>query len=137
VFALLGLGDIVLVWVPLHFNSWQWEFGTIAASVSALPLASVGLACLLASLLARGRPWALKTIAILAVLSALIVLACLSLFATDVPLALRAAQGPAATGIRKGIVKTLVLGIGFGALYVAAALTAWRHSRERMRHGSH
>jgi len=120
----LGLGDIALAWVPLAFSSWQWEFGTIASTTAGLPLASIGIACLMACALVQGPRWLLAILSTTLLLLGLATSACLILFLTDVPLAIRAAQGPAALGVKKAIVKTSMLGVGFVVLYLLAASPA-------------
>lgn len=129
--AAMGFGDIALAWIPPAFGNPQWEFGTIATTFAGLPLATIGLASVAASALSLGNRRLL--VALVAVLLALGV-AALSiwvLFLTDVPLALRAAHGPASLAIKKAIVKTVMLGLGFGALYVAGSVAGIRHLRTK------
>ena len=57
--------------------------------------------------------------------------ACLILFLTDVPLAIRAAQGPAALGVKKAIVKTSMLGVGFVVLYLLGGSAGLRRLQRR------
>jgi hypothetical protein len=130
VIALLGLGDIALAWVPLGFGNWQWEFGTVAATVAGLPLASFGLAALQASAFARGSRRSLGATSIFLILLAVAVLAALVLFLLDVPLALRAGQGAAAIAIKKAIIKTFMLGLGFGGLYLVGGIAGLRYLRK-------
>lgn len=128
--AILGLFDISLSWFPAAFGNWQWEFGTIASTVAALPLTSIGFGCVLASALARGSRRVLRTVAIVLGLIGLAVLCTLVLFYLDVPLALRASgETPAALGVKKAIVKTSALGLGFAAVYLTGSALAWRHGR--------
>jgi hypothetical protein len=129
VIALLGLGDIALAWIPLAFGNPQWEFGTVAATFSGLPLASFGLAALQAAAFARGKRGILGASSIFLILLAVAVLAALVLFLLDVPLALRAGQGAAAIGIKKAIIKTLMLGLGFGGLYLFGGIAGLRYLR--------
>src|SRR5207245_6313338 len=37
-FALIGGGDVLLTWVPMHFGSPEWEFGTITSSLDGMPV---------------------------------------------------------------------------------------------------
>jgi len=50
-----GLGDFVIAWVPMRLGSPEWEFGTVASTLAGLPLATMGLAGLLGSAVARGK----------------------------------------------------------------------------------
>jgi hypothetical protein len=61
---------------------------------------------------------------------ALAVLGALVLFFLDVPLALRASgETPVAVGVKKAIIKTSGLGLGFATVYVAGSAVAWRQAR--------
>ena len=127
--ALLGLGDILLAWIPIVFSSWQWEFGTVASTIAALPLTTIGIAGLHGSLLARHlrRPLMWASIVITLIGALLIVL--LVLFGLDIPLALDTAQGPQSLAVKKVIAKTLLLGVGFCLLYLAAGIAGLRAAR--------
>jgi hypothetical protein len=132
--AVIGTCDAALHWYPLAFNSPEWEFGTVAVSVGALPLPTIGFAALLGSFLARGVRWGIITMAVVLLALGLVVLAAYALFLTDVPMALRASAGPAALSLKKAIVRTTVMGPGFGIAYVVAAVAALRHLSRRVDH---
>lgn len=134
--TLAGLSDWVLAWTPLRFGSPEWEFGTIVASLSGLPLLTMGFAGLLGSAVARGVRWQIILVAAIVLLFALLILGALVVFALDVPIALRTVQGPANLGIRKAIAKTTMLGLLFAAGYIVAAIVAFRHARRTARHPS-
>jgi hypothetical protein len=51
------------------------------------------------------------------------------LFVTVVPLALQSVEGMASAGIKKLIIKTLWLGLVFGAGFAGAAVAAFRQVR--------
>jgi len=129
--AAVGLGDFFLTWFPLHFGAPEWEFGTVASSFSGLPLVTMGFAALLGSGVARGKVWLVWVMSAALLVFALLILALYLVFMLDVPIALRAVQGLAALGIKKAIVKTSLLGLGFSAGYFAAAIAAWRYLRLR------
>ena len=130
----MGLGDIALAWYPTAFGNPQWEFGTIATTVAGLPLASIGLASLSASAFARGKRWLLVALSVALLVLGVAVLSGCILFLMDVPLALRAEHGLAGLAIRKAIVKTLMLGLGFGALYITGSVVGYRHHRVTRKH---
>ena len=131
---MLGLGDIALSWVPPGFGNWQWEFGTVAGTFAGLPLTSIGLASLLAPAMAQGKRRVLAVLSVVFLALGLLVLGSLVLFSLDIPLALRAAQGPVAIGIKKAIAKTVMLGVGFALLYLSAGWAAFRQWRQRSGH---
>ena len=128
VLAIAGVGDWLLAWFPLRIGNPEWEFGTVAATMSGLPLMAMGFAGLLASATARGTRWQMITMGWVLLVFAVVILAALALFLLDVPLALRAVEGSAKLGIVKASIKTSVLGVLFSVAYVIAGITALRHS---------
>ncbi len=132
--ALIGLGDALVNWYPLAFQSPEWEFGTIATTFGSLPLLTMGLAALAASFVARGVGWGKLTMGIVFLVLGLLVIGLLGVFATDVPLALRATvRTPGALAIRRGIIRTSILGGGFGVGYLAGAVLMFRHLKGERR----
>ena len=99
VLALAGLGDWMLAWIPMRFGSPEWEFGTIASTISGLPLITMGFAGLLASAAARASRWQLITVGIVVLFFAVCTLAAFTIFMLDVPIAMRAVQGIAGIGM--------------------------------------
>ena len=127
--TIAGLGDFILTWVPWELGSPEWEFGTIAASFSGLPLVTMGFAGLLGAALARGIRWQLTGMGLLLVALALAMVGALVVFLLVVPVALRAVVGVARTGIVKAIVRTTMLGVVFSVAYLVAGIAALRHAR--------
>ena len=130
VFAVVGFGDFFLAWYPAAFGSPEWEFGTVAATFSGLPLISLGLLGLVGAGLAVGRRWLIATMAVVLIGFAVLLLVAYAVFLTDIPVALRAVEGPASLGIKKAIVKTSVLAVAFVVTYLVAAVAAFRHLRK-------
>jgi MFS family permease len=128
--ATVGLGDLLLTWIPLELGSPEWEFGTIASSFSGLPLVTMGLAGLLGSALARGVRWQVAGLGILLLALALALIAALVLFLLVIPVALGAVQGEARVGILKAVVRTTLLGVVFSLAYLAAGIGALRSGRK-------
>lgn len=129
--AAMGFGDIALSWVPPGVGSPQWEFGTIGATFASLPLASIGLAGLVASALTSGRRWLVALLAAVLLTLGVAVLAGCVVFLLDTPLALHATQGLAKLAVKKAIIKTLMLGLGFGALYLVGGVAGFRLLRAK------
>jgi hypothetical protein len=132
--AVVGMCDASLHWYPLAFDSPEWEFGTVAMSVGALPLPTIGLAAMLGSFLARGVRWGIITMAVVLLALGLAVLAAYGLFLLDVPLALKASTGAAALTMKKAILRTTVMGPGFAIAYVVAAIAALRRLSRGVEH---
>jgi hypothetical protein len=142
--AVAGWLDVLLFYWPPQFGDKGWEFGTVAQTMDSLPLPSLGLALLAIGL--RGsaasrlftRPFALGLI--------LVALACaglLALFCLDIETAYRAvgraaravvAQGGApnpylSSDVKRGIAKTVVLGVTYILLYASLGFQMWRGPR--------
>ena len=128
---LVGMGDFVLAFFPAAFGSPEWEFGTVASVFAGLPLSTIGLAALLASGLARGRRGLVLGIGILALLLSLTIGVLLVIFLTDVPVALKTVQGEVLLGVKKAVLKTVLLGILFGVAYLYAGFRAVRTARRK------
>jgi len=132
VLAVVGLWDFGLTWYPLNFGTAEWEFATVTASYSGLPLPSMGLVALAASAVARGARWQVALLSILLVALGVILLLGLLLFLTTVPIALRAVDGTALIGIKKAVAKTVMLAVMFPGAYIVAGISGLRGlSRER------
>jgi predicted anti-sigma-YlaC factor YlaD len=130
VLTMAGLGDFILTWFPLDLGSAEWEFGTIAASFSGLPLVTIGFAGLLGSALARGSGWQLAVVGVFLLAVALVLVGAMVLFGLVVPVALAAVEGAGRLGIMKAIIRTTLLGIVFSVAYLAAGIGALRHARK-------
>lgn len=136
--AVIGGVDIVLHWYPVAFKSPEWEFGTVATTLGSLPLPTMGLLAVLASALARAVKANLVAISIVFSLLALFVAAAMLVFLLDVPVALRAVsvQGvppQAATEMKRTIVRTMAMGVGFGLVYLYGAVVSIRFLLRRVK----
>jgi hypothetical protein len=129
VLTVAGLTDFFLTWIPLQLGSPEWEFGTIAASFSGLPLVTIGFGALLGSALARGSGWQMTCLAVVLLFMTLFLIGALVIFLLVVPVALGAVQGVARIGILKAIARTSVLGLVFTLGYGFAAVATLRHAR--------
>lgn len=129
VLAVVGLADFALAWYPMSFGTPEWEFATVTASYSGLPLPTMGLTALIASAIARGVRWQILLVSVGLLVLALFLIGGYLLFLTTVPVALGAVEGVPLIGIRKAIVKTSLLAIAFGGTYLTAAIVGFRHVR--------
>jgi ABC-type multidrug transport system permease subunit len=139
--AVAGWLDVLLFYWPPQFGDKGWEFGTVAQTMDSMPLPALGLALLALGL--RGsaarrfltRPFALALI--------FVALACaglLALFCLDIDTAFRAmgraaraavAQGSApnpylSSDLKRGVAKTVVLGVTYILLYASLGWQMWR-----------
>jgi uncharacterized membrane protein YidH (DUF202 family) len=120
-FAVVGLLNTVLIWVPLRFGSPEYEFTSVAASLDGLPLALMGITLALAASRASGRVKSATALIVLLVVVTLLVLAGGVLYWLNVPLALNALKNQPVP--RLGIVKSVIKVTAQVVLYSAAMLT--------------
>ncbi len=129
--TLVSLSDIALTFYPVRFGTPEWEFGAIANAYSGLPLLATGFAGILAAAMGLRSRWMIRLTALVLVLAAFAMLATTSIFLLDVPLALRLAPAEVLVGIKKTILKTLLLGTVFPIAFLVAAVAAVRSHPHR------
>jgi hypothetical protein len=132
--AVVGFVDVALQWYPTAFRSPEWEFGTVTGSLATLPLLSIGLMSMLASYLARAERAGIVAMAVVfGILLALLIGAYL-LFLSDVPLALKASSTtPVLITMKKSIIRTSVMAVGFGTAYLVAVVVSFRYLSRRIK----
>jgi hypothetical protein len=127
-FIVMGGTDIALAWYPSAFGNPEWEFGAISATLNGVALPTLGVYLLLAYGLAGNRtaPKLAAGILSAALFAALIALA--FVYLTVVPLALHAVAANAlvSSGMKKAIVKAILLLFAYGSLFVVAAFAGLR-----------
>jgi hypothetical protein len=132
--AVVGFMDVALQWYPTSFKSPEWEFGTVTNSFATLPLLSIGLMSMLASYLARAERGGVVAMAILFSVLFVLIVGAFLLFLSDVPLALKAsAPTPAVLTMKKSIIRTSVMAIGFGTAYLVAVVVSFRYLFRRIK----
>jgi len=124
--AVIGLTDVALYWYPLAFGSPEWEFGTVASAFGALPLATIGLAAVVGAVLVNPSRVAMIVTAGVLLLLATFIAGAFVMFLSNMPMALSAADGPQGPAIQRGIVRTVVKGLGFGSAYAVAGMMLLR-----------
>jgi hypothetical protein len=130
----MGAFDIALGWYPAQFGNTEWEFGAISGMLNGFALPMLGLYLILGSSLARGRALSLRILSVVFVLLTIYFLLLAILYATVVPAALNAVSNNAllTTGIRKAVLKAVMLFLTYGLLTTAGAIRGWRHGRRVM-----
>jgi hypothetical protein len=119
--ALIGITDVALLWIPPRLGNAEWEFATISATFESLPLAALGFGLLaVGSIVKRGRVGLYLLAAVFAALT-LLVVGSATLFALDVPLALKAAPAPMKSQLIQHFLKTGILALAY--LFLFAYLT--------------
>jgi hypothetical protein len=127
-YVVMSAIDILMGWYPLRFGSPEWEFGTISATMGALSLPTLGLFLILSSAISRERAGVARIVGIVMALLAVLLLGLAILYFTTVPLALKAVapNEVASLGMKKAIIKWLILFVGYEALYIIGALKGIR-----------
>ena len=131
--------DIGLFFVGHRFGDNEWEFATIIQVIDALPVSMMAVLLLAIGARISGKQTFARVIAVLCALAALLMVAMLLLFALDVPVANQALQRALAAGagqnaevvtmIKRGIVKTFILGAGYLAAFVGLTIIMWKRPR--------
>ncbi len=129
VMAAAALVDYAIALLPTHFSSMEWEVGTISQVFAGLPLLSLGLAAIWVSGAGVGRRWQLLAIGLAFEVGALIVLVLLLAFALDVPVAIKGTPVAARSPVVKLVLKTVIMGLLFGAAYIIAGVLALKQAR--------
>ena len=129
--AAIGFADLSLYLIPPNFGVAEWEFATLTAVFSALPLSTIGIAGMVGALLVnQTRTW-LMVMAVALLLLAAAVGAGYLIFLLNLPLALDAAAGPQGPAIYRSIARATIMAGGFGFAYLAAGITLLRTLPER------
>lgn len=127
-FVILGFLDIALGWYPTAFGNPEWEFGTISGSLNALAIPMLGLYLILASALARAERNVARIVSVIMGVLLLVILGLGIIYLTVVPLALKAVSGNAllSLGIKKAVVKAIVLGTVDSVLLAGGMIKGFR-----------
>ena len=129
VFFGIGLFDVLLAWYPLNFGNAEYEFGTYTQVMNFLPLPTLGLVMFLAGGVARGIKWVPRLVAVILVLMVVGILAAAVMWATNIPMALKAVADPVIlTGLKKVIFKTAFQTVLYPMLLLYVSVKAWRHA---------
>ena len=127
-YFIMSFVDLALGWYPMRFGSPEWEFGTISGTVSALAIPTLALYLMLGSTIARERTKLAKAVAIVMIVFAIALPALGIFYLTNVPIALKstATNDVAHFGMKKAILKSLMLFAGYEVLYVVGAVQGLR-----------
>ena len=135
--AVIASVDILLRWFPTAFRSPEWEFGTVAMTFASLPVVTVGLVAGLASAMARGERGSAAVLSAVFCVMSVFLIACLLLFASDVPVALAALKNnvpiEGAREMKRTIARSLVMGAGFIVIYVYGSVVSLRYLLRRIK----
>ena len=141
--AIAGWLDIALFYNTPRLGDAAWELGTVARSLDAMPLATLGLVLLTIGVRARGGSafWLRGMSIALAVVGVLCLLG-LGVLALDIPPAFNAIRGAgvganpqtnalASSGVKLGIAKAIGLAVSYSVAYAWMAVNTWLRAGRR------
>jgi hypothetical protein len=132
VFLVVGAATLFSPLFPLRIGVIEWEFGTASALFDNVPIFGLGLGFLMASGLALGARWRVRSLALACILLALVIWLAAGLYATVVPQALGAAPNPAAlTAIKKAVAKGAIQILIYPVAFLWLGIWSWRRTLRR------
>lgn len=130
-FTVIALADQVLVLLPLRFGDGKWEFDTVTALLSGMPLLTMGLALGYASAFARDRTGALRGWSTLMVLVAAILVAAFALYLLRVPVFFSGAEpGAIRVELAKAVIRTVCQGVVYPVALCWLGIRGWAHTAD-------
>jgi hypothetical protein len=117
VLSLIGLADVGLLWVPLNFESTDWQFGTFSGTFDALPLATIGLVVLTVGSIVARRRLLLVPLAIIFFAMAIFLISLLALHILNVLSVWTSVEPSLKTMLGRAVLKTSVQGVAYPLLF--------------------
>lgn len=130
-FMLVGLVDLVLLWIPLHMDSVAWEFATIGRTLDGFPMPALGIGLLAygACRHPRARPHSLRGLAGMFAFFAFLLVVIAVLFATLAPAVLSQTPAEALDGARRGVIRHAVQAALYPIAFWSLTVILWRSGR--------
>jgi hypothetical protein len=130
-FTVIALADQVLVLLPLRFGDGKWEFDTVTAVLSGMPLLTMGLVLGYASAFARDRTGTLRGWSTLKVLVAAGLAAAFAVYLLRVPFILSGAEpGAVRVELAKAVIKSACQGIAYPVALCWLGIRGWAHTAQ-------
>ena len=127
-FMLLGLTDVLLLWIPLQLDNPAWEFATFSRMLDGMPMIALGFGLVTYGAVAHpAAEWKhARLLAMAAAVIALVFLALGALYLTAVPAVLANTPPEAMDGVRRAILKSSVQLVAYCALFVSLFVVLWK-----------
>jgi hypothetical protein len=130
-FTVIALADQVLVLLPMRLGDGKWEFDTVTALLSGMPLLTMGLALGFGSAFARDRTGALRGWSTLMGLVAAALVAGLALYLLRLPSIFRGVEpGAVRMELAKAVIKTACQGVVYPVALCWLGIRGWAHTAE-------
>jgi hypothetical protein len=130
-FVVVGLVDLVLLWIPVRLDSVAWEFATVGRTFDGLPMPVLGLGLIAygAARHPRFGTGAMRSFAWVLATGALALIALGVLFATLAPAVISQTPAEAVEGLRRNVIRHAVQSVVYPTTLIALAVFAWRSRR--------
>ena len=130
-FLVVGLTDVLLLWLPPRFDSVPWEFATLSQTLDSMPMIALGLVLLAYGVLSDSELslGKAKVLAGALGLGAVLMLTMGAFYATVVPHVLRSTPPEAMEGLRRALVKGSVQLFAYLILFGLVAVNIWTRTR--------
>lgn len=127
-FLLVGLADLVPLWIPPRFDSVGWEFATVGRTLDGLPMPLLGLVLVTYGLLRRPGMGdrALPGLAAVHGVAALALLALGLLLLTVAPAVIAVTPPESLDALRRSLVRHGMQAVAYPIVLVTAAILFWR-----------
>lgn len=127
-FAIVGLVDLVLLWIPPRFDNAAWEFGTLSRTFDSFPMTGLGLGLVSYGVVVQSqrRGGRVRALAIVFFTVALLLIALGILYATAVPAVLQQTPDAALVGVNRAVIKNVVEIVIYPLTLAGIAIKLWR-----------
>lgn len=127
-FALVGIADMALLWLPLRPGSVAWEYATVGRTLDSMPMPALGLVLIGYGVLRAPRP---TVNGVRLVAAIFLVLALLSgflsfLLLTSAPAVLTQTPPEAVEAVRRAAIRHGVQSILYPLAWFSIAVVVWR-----------
>lgn len=127
-FALVGLADMALLWLPARPGNVAWEYATVGRTLDSMPMPALGLVLIGYGVLRASRPTVngVRLVAAVFLVFGLLSLFLAFLFLTSAPAVLSQTPPEASDAVRRAATRHGVQSILYPLAWFAIAIVVWR-----------
>ena len=128
VFALVGIADLALLWLPARTGSVAWEYATVGRTLDSMPMPALGLVLIAYGVLRAGRPTVngVRLVAAVFLVFGLLSAFLAFLLLTSAPAVLSRTPPEAVEAMRRAATRHGVQSILYPLAWFAIAIVVWR-----------